>query len=167
MTTIFIGLHSKYREITKEPICSRQFELVKSYQEAEKFQLYLEIAALYAADEAFKKVTERPGEFITDNGCGSYGGGENEGPYILWEDMGKECYPSKSSFEQAFENQFNLELKKYLEAYPGTVSRKDYEERLKKAEEQEIQPIDLAAEEYVPAEDASGIEGISGEVPDG
>jgi len=43
MTTIFIGLHSKYREITKEPIGSRQFELVKSYQEAEKFQLYLSV----------------------------------------------------------------------------------------------------------------------------
>ena len=112
-----------YLLIAKKPgsyeqwIGIKQFEILKTYQKAEKALFYIDQSAKYSAQQAIYELGQKGGHVNSD--CGTYLG------YAVWATFDenknlKECYPE--NVEENFKIKFNQNLNDYLINYNNIES---------------------------------------------
>jgi hypothetical protein len=109
----WVMLASKYNAFDKK-IGEKQYQLINTYQKAEKALFYIDQSAKYAAYQTIYDLGQKGGYERSD--CGVYFG------YNLWinlddEKILKECYPKKENLEKKFIEMFNNNLNGYSSTY--------------------------------------------------
>ena len=123
LTTAFITLYKKQNKFPEGYwIGERQFNLINTYQKAEKALFYTDQSAKYSAHQTIYDLGQKGGYETSD--CSNYL------DYTLWNNFDDEnnlieCYPKTEEIKESFKPVFKKNLDEYLINYPNTKIPKD------------------------------------------
>ena len=93
--------------LTNKELGSKQFMLFETYQKGEQTMFFVEQSGKYAAYQSIYELAKN-GSYEQEPDCGVYNG------YVLWNNEGKECFPTIESINETFESVFNQRVGEYL-----------------------------------------------------
>jgi hypothetical protein len=111
LITALLAIDAKNKKLEKQEVGKKQFELFKTYTQAEKDAFYIEQSAKLSAKSAAMQLAEKAG-YIENPECGI-----TKDNIILWKNSEKECYPD--NYVNNYKTLINNELKTYLALYPN------------------------------------------------
>ena len=138
----WLMLASKYDAFDKK-IGEKQYDLINTYQSAEKTLFYIDQSSKYSAYQSIYDLGQKGGYENSD--CGNYLG------YNLWINFDEEenlieCYPKKEAIEENFKSIFNTNLNFYLIKYPDVEIPEDNYDILLKTENNKLEILGKAKE---------------------